>query len=243
MILDKKPVLPRDDVFITEEISQHFHASPKRKLYGANQGNSTSSSSPSDLEWEHAWDCLTDSGFNTNNTKQLQQQFKRQFLSNRLLRQQRYFRRKNLSESNSSIENLVDNNGCEPRVERYFRCNNAQQQKTHWSKQRTTYNQSKKSNRKTVCQKQFTFKVNLNFKFQGKLELFYQILMDFSEFFCISLKIGILNRGVQKFSGKDPIWATMYITCVGKTMKLALLKHVSFIPSTKRTNTNNDNDS
>ena len=139
MILDKKPVLP-NDVFVTEEISQRFHGSPKKKLYAANRvnerSNNCTSSSPSDLEWEHAWDCLTNAGFNTNNTKTLQQQFKKQFLTNKLLRQQRYFRRKNLSESSSSTENLSDSNNENNQPKRYFRCNNGQHL---WSKEKTKY--------------------------------------------------------------------------------------------------------
>ena len=35
--MDKKPQLPKDDVFTTQEISQMFHGSPKKYLYGANR--------------------------------------------------------------------------------------------------------------------------------------------------------------------------------------------------------------
>ena len=163
MILDKKPVLPKDDVFVTEEISQHFHGSPKKKLYAANhvnnRVNNCSTSSPSDLEWEHAWDCLTNAGFTTNNTKTLQQQFKKQFLTNKLLRQQRYFRRKNLSESSSSTENLSDSNNEKTPPKRYFRCNNEQH---IWSKEKTNYAKCKANKTMTRSQKRYCPTVSKN---------------------------------------------------------------------------------
>ena len=184
MILDKKPVLPKDDVFTTQEINQRYRGSPKKNLYAANpqrrigQSHKTenlkqndnkipgsrtkpkecipsrslygvsnqvnhNTPSPSDLEWEHAWDCLTNSEFDTRNTKRLHEEFKRQLLKNKMIRQQRYLRRKNLSESSSSSStDAISEISSQERsrggvFERYFRWR--ADEKKEWSKEKINY--------------------------------------------------------------------------------------------------------
>ncbi len=58
MVKDGKPRLPDDEVIVTNTIKEDFPGSPNRYLY-----SSYNSPSPSDLEWEHAWDFLTNSEF------------------------------------------------------------------------------------------------------------------------------------------------------------------------------------
>ena len=49
VIMDKKPVLPDDEICVTKTVSEKYPGSPDRLLYGAN-----ATPSPSELEWEHA---------------------------------------------------------------------------------------------------------------------------------------------------------------------------------------------
>ncbi len=50
--------MPDDEVIITNTVKEDYPGSPNRYLY-----SSYNSPSPSDLEWEHAWDFLTNSEF------------------------------------------------------------------------------------------------------------------------------------------------------------------------------------
>jgi len=182
VILDKKPVLPKEDIVVTQEISERYHGSPKKYLYAANQISNRSPtnqsnncmSSPSDLEWEHAWDCLTNSGFDTQKTNMLHQEFKRQLLKNRFLRQQQYCRRKkNLSESSttsgSSLDAQPDSSRENARVQRYFRWR-AHDNK-NWSKKRVNYKLAKRD--KTHREKHFKHSSML---FVSNVRLYYVTL-------------------------------------------------------------------
>lgn len=53
--MDKRPTFPDKEVVVTQTISEKYPGSPNRYLYAAN-----CTPSPSELEWEHAWDVLTD---------------------------------------------------------------------------------------------------------------------------------------------------------------------------------------
>ena len=68
VVKDGKPRLPEDEVIVTKTVTEDFPGSPNRYLY-----SSYNSPSPSDLEWEHVWDFLTNSEFenwqNTDTTK------------------------------------------------------------------------------------------------------------------------------------------------------------------------------
>ncbi|XP_057304837.1 uncharacterized protein LOC130641855 [Hydractinia symbiolongicarpus] len=55
VIMDKRPTFPDKEVVVTQTISEKYPGSPNRYLYAAN-----CTPSPSELEWEHAWDVLTD---------------------------------------------------------------------------------------------------------------------------------------------------------------------------------------
>ena len=72
--MDKKPVLPNDEVVETQQVNEKYPGSPERHLYSANF-----TPSPSELEWEHAWDFLTNSDVDINN-QITQQLLKRRFL-------------------------------------------------------------------------------------------------------------------------------------------------------------------
>ena len=56
--MDGKPKLPDNQTIVTKTVKENFPSSPNRFLY-----SSYNSPSPSDLEWEHAWDFLTNSEF------------------------------------------------------------------------------------------------------------------------------------------------------------------------------------
>ena len=58
VVKDGKPRLPEDEVVVTKTVKEDFPGSPNRYLY-----SSYTSPSPSDLEWEHVWDFLTNSEF------------------------------------------------------------------------------------------------------------------------------------------------------------------------------------
>ncbi|XP_065051746.1 uncharacterized protein LOC135681293 isoform X2 [Rhopilema esculentum] len=58
VVKDGKPKLPEDEVIVTNTVKEDFPGSPNRYLY-----SSYTSPSPSDLEWEHVWDFLTNSEF------------------------------------------------------------------------------------------------------------------------------------------------------------------------------------
>ena len=131
-----------------------YAANRASHLSPSNQGGNCTSS-PSDLEWEHAWDCLTNSGFETQKTNRLHQEFKRQLLKNRFLRQQQYCSRRKLSESStasgSSLDAQAESSEEGPRVKRYFRWR-AHADK-NWSKKRVNYRLAKRD--KTNREKQF----------------------------------------------------------------------------------------
>lgn len=99
--MDKKPRLPNDEVVTTQTVSQKYPGSPNKNLYAANY----CTSSPSDLEWEHAWDILTNSEFDSSTTKELHRNFKKKLVKSRLLRSKR---RNTASESSST--STADNN-------------------------------------------------------------------------------------------------------------------------------------
>ena len=76
--MDKKPTLPEDEEVVTQRVSEKFPGSPDRYLYAANV-----TPSPSELEWEHAWDFLTNSDFN-GSKKILQEHLKKECIRQKI---------------------------------------------------------------------------------------------------------------------------------------------------------------
>ncbi|XP_065655376.1 uncharacterized protein LOC100197733 isoform X6 [Hydra vulgaris] len=71
VIMDKKPTLPENEEIVTKRVSEKYPGSPDRYLYAANI-----TPSPSELEWEHAWDFLANSHF--NGSKKIFKNFKKE---------------------------------------------------------------------------------------------------------------------------------------------------------------------
>ena len=61
--MDQKPRLPDNEVVVTQTVSEDFPASPNRYLYAAN-----GTPSPTELEWEHVWDVLTNCDYDSDST-------------------------------------------------------------------------------------------------------------------------------------------------------------------------------
>ena len=122
--MDKKPVLPDDEIVVTQTVSEKYPGSPDRYLYAVN-----CTPSPSELEWEHAWDFLTNSDFDVLNKKDLQAQLKKQFiLKQKLLLKEKRAQDHNPEEVNQALP-------CDAQTQRaYFQWKH--QDDFEWSKER-----------------------------------------------------------------------------------------------------------
>jgi len=124
VIMDKKPVLPEEDVVVTQTVSEKYPGSPDRYLYAANF-----TPSPSELEWEHAWDFLTNSDFDVFRKKEIKRQLKNRLLKQRLRWEEK--RQNNVSTESSATTSTRSGNDV-PYIWKY-------QDDNEWSKERIKY--------------------------------------------------------------------------------------------------------